>query len=176
MKQDPAAKKLLISTFKTLAREKPLSKITVSDIAAASSLSRQTFYLYFIDKYDIACSMYHSEIHDIINTYNQEKDFVHLTASVMHLMKEDSILYKNLLNDIEGQNSFFSYWLNFNESYMKQYVGKLSFELEIAITMYCYGSMMGIYHWIFKDVKESEEIIAKIIVENMPAILKTYYL
>lgn len=175
MKHDPAAKKLLISAFKTLAREKPLSKITVSDIATASSLSRQTFYLYFIDKYDIACCMYHTEIKDIINTYNQDKDFVCLTASVMRLMKEDDILYKNLLNDIEGQNSFFSYWFNFNESYMKQYVGKLSFDLEIAITMYCYGSMMGIYHWIFKGAKESEEVIAKIIVENMPCILKSYY-
>ena len=176
MKTDTLAKKRLVLAFKELAKEKPLSKISVSDIAGKSQLSRQTFYANFIDKYDLACYMYSQEITDIVNTHNHDKNFQHLTTSVMKLMKKDLLLYKNLMKDIEGQNSFFSYWLSFNESYMKQHVGKMSPLLEMAITMYCYGSMMGIYCWLFHGAKESEEMVAELITQNMPEVLKAYYL
>lgn len=48
--QRKRTEKLIINSFINLAKEKHLSKITVSDIAKRSNLNRGTFYLYYKSK------------------------------------------------------------------------------------------------------------------------------
>jgi AcrR family transcriptional regulator len=43
----------IVSGFKELIEEKPLSRITVSDICEKAGISRKTFYVHFADKNDL---------------------------------------------------------------------------------------------------------------------------
>ncbi len=56
VKIDPRVKRtrqLLQQAFRALLDEKPLSDITVQDIAARAEVNRATFYAHFTDKYDL---------------------------------------------------------------------------------------------------------------------------
>ena len=46
-------RKAIMAAFVTLLNEKPLDKITISDIAADCGISRMTFYYHFKDIYDL---------------------------------------------------------------------------------------------------------------------------
>ena len=54
-------KKALASSLKKLLGEKPLDKITVTDIAEDCEVNRQTFYYHFQDIYDLVEWIYTSE-------------------------------------------------------------------------------------------------------------------
>ena len=46
-------KKMLIKAFLELRRQKPLRKITVSELCSAAGVGRGTFYAHFTDIYDL---------------------------------------------------------------------------------------------------------------------------
>ena len=46
-------KKMLIKVFLELRRQKPLRKITVSELCSAAGVGRGTFYAHFTDIYDL---------------------------------------------------------------------------------------------------------------------------
>lgn len=55
-------KKALAGSLKKLSLEKPLDKITVTDIAEDCQVNRQTFYYHFQDIYDLVQWIYTSEV------------------------------------------------------------------------------------------------------------------
>jgi AcrR family transcriptional regulator len=55
-------KKAIIDTFVRILNEKPLSKITVTEIIEACEISRNTFYYYFEDIYALVGYLFRSEI------------------------------------------------------------------------------------------------------------------
>ena len=55
-------KKALAGSLKKLSLEKPLDKITVTDIAEDCQVNRQTFYYHFQDIYDLVEWIYTSEV------------------------------------------------------------------------------------------------------------------
>ena len=57
MKTDPRARytqSIIRDAFFEIARKKPLSKITVSEICAIAGINRGTFYRYYMDVYDLS--------------------------------------------------------------------------------------------------------------------------
>ena len=59
-------KKALALSLKKLLEKKPLSKITVTDIAAECGINRHTFYYHFRDIYDLLEWIYVSETEEYI--------------------------------------------------------------------------------------------------------------
>jgi len=62
----PAAKLALVSAFKDALRTTRLSKVTVTGLAAAAGVNRQTFYTHFIDVYDLAAWVFTADVADHI--------------------------------------------------------------------------------------------------------------
>lgn len=54
-------KELLVKSFQELALQKPISKITITNITDNCGLSQPTFYRYFRDKYDLIAWAYISD-------------------------------------------------------------------------------------------------------------------
>lgn len=50
-------KKALAASLKKFLAEKPLSKVTVTDITEDCEVNRQTFYYHFKDIYDLGCML-----------------------------------------------------------------------------------------------------------------------
>lgn len=72
-------KRALEQSLKNLLREKPLSKITVTDITEDCGISRMTFYYHFKDIYDLvewACA------EDVARALQNKKDLRYLAAGL----------------------------------------------------------------------------------------------
>lgn len=54
-------KEVLVRSFRELALQKPISKITITNITDNCGLSQPTFYRYFKDKYDLIAWAYTSD-------------------------------------------------------------------------------------------------------------------
>ena len=73
-------KRALEQSLKNLLREKPLSKITVTDITEDCGISRMTFYYHFKDIYDLvewAC------MEDAAKALANKKDLRYLAAGAL---------------------------------------------------------------------------------------------
>lgn len=56
-----------------ISRKKPIDKITITDITVNCDMTRQVFYRYFVDKYDLINWMYEEDCGSII--YTGEENF-----------------------------------------------------------------------------------------------------
>lgn len=72
-------KRALAASLKKLLSDKPLDKITVTDIAEDCGVNRQTFYYHFQDIYDLVEWIYTSEAH---RRHRRQKDLRHLAGGL----------------------------------------------------------------------------------------------
>lgn len=61
-------RQLLQEALNALLLEKPLESITVRDIAGRATVNRATFYLHYVDKYDLVWQA----LREIVEAFNQE--------------------------------------------------------------------------------------------------------
>ncbi len=66
-------KKALAASLKQLLKEKPLDKITVTDLVEDCEVNRQTFYYHFQDIYDLIEWIYVSEAARILGDKKQRQ-------------------------------------------------------------------------------------------------------
>lgn len=52
--------------------EKNFEEITVSDLTRTAGINRGTFYLHYVDKYDMMCQLKHDTLDDLFNILNDE--------------------------------------------------------------------------------------------------------
>lgn len=65
----------LADTLKKRMAQKPLSKITVSELAGDCGMNRKTFYYHFVDIYDLFIWMLEQETFEIIKQFDMLLDF-----------------------------------------------------------------------------------------------------
>lgn len=70
MSKPELTKQLMADTLKTLASDKHLDKITISEIVNVSGLNRQTFYYHFTDKQDLICWIFDTEVATLTDKNN----------------------------------------------------------------------------------------------------------
>ena len=67
-------KKALSSAFKNALIQKPLSKITISELCKSCGLNRKTFYYHFEDVYALMRWTLEQEAIDIVKNFDLTKD------------------------------------------------------------------------------------------------------
>ena len=65
-------KEVLLKSFKELALQKPISKITITNITDNCALSQPTFYRYFKDKYDLIEWSYITDTREIMGRIGKQ--------------------------------------------------------------------------------------------------------
>lgn len=101
-------------TFRELLKEKPYSKITVTEICRASHLSRKTFYSNFQDKEDIAESIFEDGVIAPIRTMNEMFTIEQRSSlsdmimeSIYEAVAEDGGYYRDLVEPMKGTDDTF---------------------------------------------------------------------
>ncbi|MEC4272094.1 TetR/AcrR family transcriptional regulator [Adlercreutzia sp. R25] len=96
------SKKIIADAFRELARSTPIDKISVAAISREAGLSRQVFYSYFIDKFDLSIRIYEVEFapiaqkhRDGVMTWN-ESGIEHL-----NIYARDPDYYRNVLSSFD---------------------------------------------------------------------------
>lgn len=87
-----------------LIKRKPLSKMTITDITSNCNMTRQIFYKYFIDKYDLIDWIYIQDWNTAISKIEKEFRFEYLLLNLLEIFKEKSDFYFNALKT-EDENS-----------------------------------------------------------------------
>ena len=136
-------KKKIASSMVELVEKKPIDKITITDITVNCDMTRQVFYRYFVDKYDLINWMYEEYIIDILE---DKKSFY------VHAIQDDSSkTFENLI-------------LDKTRFYLKKIIEyktatELTKQLEFLIEMTARGLVEMIIFEIEKEMPVKKEIL-----------------
>ena len=97
-----ATRNILISTFLSLNEQKPMEKITISELTRKAGYNRSTFYQYFNDTYHLLSYIedeFLAYIHEtIVGQIGKEKSAALFIEQFIHIFSEKRRLLKLLLN------------------------------------------------------------------------------
>ena len=175
------AKEILADSFRELARQKPIDKITVKDITANCGYSQATFYRQFKDKYDLIAWAYSRDLEAIMTPV---ADGLHpwkktLLEGAAYYQKHREYL-SNLLLHTSGYDSFVSNMTEINSRGLRETILKrtgmetLDMVTDMYIRLYGAGTVQLTCEWILGrypvDIKQLAEIYEK----ALPEPLKQY--
>ena len=92
MKQDQKTlntKKALAASLKKFMKQKPLSKITVSQLISDCNVNRNTFYYHFEDIYDLLKWTLEEEAIEVVKQYDLLVDYQEVITFVMDYVEEN---------------------------------------------------------------------------------------
>ncbi len=159
-------KRAIAEALKQVCRQKPFSKISISDITAACGLNRQTFYYHYQDKYELLSWIYYNEnfaaIAENITLGNWDQKVLELLEN----MKEEKVFYINTIKDQE--HTFESYLLEMAKALFSEAILFLDDkkkiteeEREFDAQFYAYGICGIIINWAEKGMKQEPWIIVR---------------
>jgi len=98
----------IMNTFVDLLTEKGFDKITINDIADRANINRGTFYLHYVDKFDLLDKCIETYIEPLLqqcaNTTDTSTDAIAL-QSIFEYLEKNFTIYKLLLSN-EGAGFF----------------------------------------------------------------------
>ncbi len=110
MKRDDLVKRELSYVLKDLTNQKPLSSITVSELAQTAGISRGTFYNHFLDIYDLINWTFEIDVIQPLQNYIRchSQRWSGITEQCLSKMYEESNFYCQAVQ-YRGQNSLRDY-------------------------------------------------------------------
>ena len=107
-------KRALASSLKTLMSQYPFAKISIGDICERCEMNRKSFYYHFRDKYDLVNWIFDREFVVGIRSkkYNSQWEIFNELCVYLY---DNKAFYRNAF-EVQGQNSFSEYFLNFTQN------------------------------------------------------------
>ena len=148
-------KKMIKDAMLELLENRPINKITVTDICAYADVNRSTFYAY----YDTTIDLIHEIEDDVLNQLpplskelpidKQDQEFIKTLESFFSYVKDNHRLFKILI--IQNSNNDFNQKLI--ETVMKKYTYRNSNKkIEKYSYIYCISGVIGLVkEWINND-------------------------
>ncbi len=175
------AKEILAESFRELAENKPIDKITVKDITDNCGYSPATFYRQFKDKYDLIAWDHTRDVEKIMNRLESNEiswDETLLEIALMFERKKDYL--SNLFLNTSGHDSFILYVIEINGGALRRYMMKengieeLDLKTEMYIREYCYGTVNLSCEWVLGKFSASPQELAEVFKNSLPSILRPY--
>lgn len=85
-------KKLIANSLKKAMKEKPLSKITVSELIRDCGINRNTFYYHFDDIYDLLHWMFANDVIDEVKKFDFIPDSKEAIAYIMDYVEKNDVI------------------------------------------------------------------------------------
>jgi AcrR family transcriptional regulator len=157
---------------------KSLDKITVKEIVDDSSMTRQTFYRYFHDKYDLVNWYFDKLAQQTIKKMGVSLTLKEGLIKKFSLLKKEKGFFTEAFKS-KDCNSLFDYDLQLiTDYYTTLIINKtkkpLDTELRFLLDMYCLGSMHMMLKWILDGMKIEPEDIVNFLIDGIPEKLKIY--
>lgn len=172
------AKELLAESFRELAENKPIDKITVQQIVENCGYAPATFYRHFKDKYDLIAWEYAKGTARVLHAgqgqvYSWQQML--LNGARRYLTEKDYLV--NLLHHTAGHDSFVQYMTEINFDQMKTHIRTISrgaiTEQEILyLRIWCLGTTCLTCEWLLDQFPATPEELAALYENSLPAPLK----
>lgn len=175
------AKELLAESFKELAENKNIDKITVKDITENCGYSSATFYRQFKDKYDLIAWAYTRDLENILDAleYSKASWKQVLTAAAKYYSEQKDYL-ANLLLHTNGYDSFVTHMTHINSEALRLRLAKAAGcqtpdeMTAMYIRVYCCGTVQLTCEWILGQYAASPEELAQVYEDTLPEPLQRY--
>lgn len=169
-----SVKRRLANALIEICESKPLDDVTVTEIAKKANLTRQVFYKYFMDKYELANWIH---VDDHYFALQREKgftdDWFEFVSGWLSAMKKHKNFYQNIyysVSDREFQRTIMNHVIDFYTEIIEIHNNdKLDKETDFSLKVYCYGGFENISKWVLGGMKESPEEFCRLLYVSMPS-------
>ena len=180
MDRHDETKYIFAQAIKDLIKVVPLDKIAVTDIVTRSGMTRQTFYRYYKDKYDLL-NWYFEKL--VLQSFRQMGNGCSLQEALQlkfaFINSEHSFFkeafksndYNNLVN--YDFNCIYEFYKGIIEKNLNHSVDD---DLDFLLKMYCKGSIDMTVDWVLNDMPISIEKIVSLLIEALPKRLEPFIL
>ena len=156
-------KKKIASSMVELVEKKPIDKITITDITVKCDMTRQVFYRYFVDKYDLINWMYEEDCGSIIYTGEENFSLKSWIEYIIDILEDKKSFYVHAIQD-DSSKTFENLILDKTRFYLKKIIEyktatELTKQLEFLIEMTARGLVEMIIFEIEKEMPVKKEIL-----------------
>lgn len=150
-------------TFVEMLQKKELNEINVTDLVNNAKINRSTFYVNYIDIYDLADKLKEKMFNDVLKLYKEEsirKEHSYDYLKLFKHIKENQIYYKTLFKLNFDFMDYYDYHLE--EKQAVKYYGTID-NMDYHIEFFKAGISAVIKKWLLNGCKETPEEISEII-------------
>ena len=171
-------KERLAKGIKAIMINKSLDKITIKEIVDQSGLTRQTFYRYFKDKYDLVNWHFDKLAQQSIKQMGVSLTLEEGLIRKFTYVKEEKDFFTAAFKSRDC-NSLFTYDLKLiTDFYADRIINKtgqpLDTDEKFLLDMYCFGSMDMTFKWVIEGMTMEPKEIANLLIDAMPEKLKNH--
>ncbi len=175
------SKEILAESFREVAENKNIDKITVKDITDNCGYSPATFYRQFSDKYDLIAWDYTREFDKILSGIDGTwAEWTNAMKSTAVFFEERKMYLTNLFLHTSGLEAFITYMQEINYRCLIDIVKKVEGEhpidkmTEMCIRLYVLGTVQFTSEWILGKWDVSVEELGMVYEQTFPEILRKY--
>ncbi len=169
MSSSTVTKSALAEALKKLCREKPLEKISISDITNECGLNRQSFYYHFQDKYELLGWIYFNELFVHFNSGVGFHNWEESLEEFLTVMKQEEEFYCSTLSgsDHTFENQLYKIMHRLFVRFIHHAVKKMATrsKADFFANYYAHGFCGVIIDWAKKGMKDSPELLVSKIKE-----------
>lgn len=150
----PQSRLALMDALWEALNEKPLSRVTVSELAAAANISRQTFYSHFSNVYELAEWGFHTEVTDRIVADASYADWADCFLMLLNFLKENREITYSISTSLSN-DSLAEFFMGTMREVMVIIVDEIGADLKLTkedldfvITHYTLAVVSHLMHWL----------------------------
>lgn len=173
-KKANGTKQQLADAMSDLLKKNHVESISVTMISQKAGISRQTFYRYFLDIYDLIEWIYLNDKSIGLNFYDRSGDFetaLHINLLIMHKNKEFYVNTRTIKGGSFYLDICYQRSVNNFVRYLSKY-HKLTRDLKFSVEFFSAAYAYTLFVWIKNDMKTSPDELADSIYMNMSKDLK----
>lgn len=166
-------KRALAASLKELMEEKPLEKISISEICGRCGMHRKSFYYHFMDKYDLVNWIYDTEFLALEEErYGDDVGGWEYLHDLCYYLYDHRMFYRRALCYL-GQNSFSEHFQERLRVVVSTWIRRADLQEgwnEFQINFLADGITFTIQQWIAKkDCMQPEEFLqnVKLCIKNL---------
>ncbi|WP_349948716.1 TetR-like C-terminal domain-containing protein [Lacrimispora sp. BS-2] len=162
-------KKMIREVFVQMLSERPLHKITVTDVVTACKINRNTFYYYYADLYGIISEIFQTELQKVIDDYYDTNSWEESLLQALKFAIENKKAVYHIYNSIQKEK-LEKYLFDVSGNAMKRYVEKIMINLDIRashtdiniiILFYQYALTEMLINWVSSGMSMEQENIIR---------------
>lgn len=163
----------LAEAMKACMRTMPVEKITVKEIVQECGTTRQTFYRYFLDKYDLINWYFDKILLESFEHMGEGTTVYEGLCKKFQYIEEEKLFFKAAFRN-DQQNCLrehdFRLILAFYTRQIEEKTKEpISENLRFLLEMYCQGSIYMTVQWVLGERKSTPQEMAKALVSAMPS-------
>ncbi len=180
MKQIPYR---LAEALEIICKRKSLENITVSEIAAEAGVTRQVFYHYFADKFELGAWIHYVHLYQSVKCALEEdsQQMWRLTTRYwMQRLVKNKSFYMNAFQSVsqkEFQRIIRDFFFNAYCWQMEQHMRReMKEEESFVLHLYLFGGMEKVYEWIDRGMVTPIDRMVELLELSMPDIIGKWVL